>query len=75
MVRYLGNAYIKFPQTLEEVVEVKRGFFEKFNFPGVIGCIDGSFVEIVAPPREHPVYQRNVFINRKNFHLLNVLLV
>jgi hypothetical protein len=68
MVRYLGNAYIKFPQTLEEVVEVKRGFFEKFNFPGVIGCIDGSFVAIVAPPR-------NVFINRKNFHSLNVLLV
>jgi hypothetical protein len=65
--------YIKFPQTLEEVVEVKRGL--KFNFPGVIDCIDGSFVVIVARPREHPVYPRNVFINRKNFHSLNVLLV
>jgi hypothetical protein len=26
MVRYLGNAYIKFPQTLEGIVEVKRIF-------------------------------------------------
>jgi hypothetical protein len=46
--------YIKFPQTLEEVVEVKRGL--KFNFPGVIDCIDGSFVAIVAPPFIHETF-------------------
>jgi len=29
IVNYLGNRYIKFPQTFEEVIMTKQGFFAK----------------------------------------------
>lgn len=45
-------------------------FVEKFGFPGVIGCIDGTHVAIVRPNDHEETY-----FNRKNYHSLNVLLV
>lgn len=37
--------------------------FQKKNFPGVLGAIDGSHIEITAP-KDHPAS----YINRKGFH-------
>lgn len=37
------------------------------QFPNVIGAIDGSHIPIMAPS-EH----ENVFVNRKNFHSINI---
>lgn len=45
-------------------------FMEKFHFPGVLGCIDGTHVAIIRP-KEH----EETFLNRKNYHSLNVLIV
>lgn len=43
---------------------------QKFRFPGVVGCIDGTHVAIVRPLQNEQIY-----FNRKQYHSLNVLLV
>ena len=45
----------------------KEKFFAMQGFPNVIGCIDGTHVRIQAP-REY----EHEFVNRKNFHSINV---
>ncbi|XP_055907433.1 putative nuclease HARBI1 [Eupeodes corollae] len=46
-------------------------FFEKFGFPGVIGCVDGTHIAIKSPALE----LRHLFYNRKGFHSLNVMII
>jgi hypothetical protein len=46
--------YVKFPRTPEEIITIQTGYFKNYNFPGVIGCIDGTFVSIVLSPANHP---------------------
>ncbi|CAH1379238.1 unnamed protein product, partial [Tenebrio molitor] len=43
------NLWVKFPRTIVECENLKQMFFEKFNFPGVIGLIDCTHVAIVPP--------------------------
>lgn len=43
--------------------------------PGVIGCIDCTHVAIVAPPVNDEHHPERIYINRKNYHSLNVQLV
>jgi hypothetical protein len=45
-------------------------FFEKFNFPGVIGLIDCTHVAIVPPSEDEHLY-----VNRKHYHSINVQLI
>ena len=37
------------------------------GFPNVLGCVDGTFVRIIAPSENEPD-----FLNRKGFNSLNV---
>ncbi|KAJ8949671.1 hypothetical protein NQ314_008132 [Rhamnusium bicolor] len=46
----------------ERQVEISNNFNIN-NFAGIIGCIDGSHIKIVAPKNN-----RNSYVNRKNFH-------
>ncbi|CAH0720890.1 unnamed protein product, partial [Brenthis ino] len=62
--------YIKFPMTQHEREIIMKDFMEKFGFPGVIGCIDGTHVALIRP-KEH----EEAYFNRKNYHSLNVLLI
>ncbi|RVE40861.1 hypothetical protein evm_014490 [Chilo suppressalis] len=41
--------YIKFPQNASQRQALKERFFEKFQIPGVVGCIDGTFVTMIRP--------------------------
>lgn len=43
---------------------------EKFNFPGVIGAVDGTHIPLLKPA----VDEHN-FINRKGFHSLNAQII
>ncbi|CAB3250395.1 unnamed protein product [Arctia plantaginis] len=43
------NNYIIFPTTSEQREEIKEGFYRKYHFPETIGCLDGTYVEIVCP--------------------------
>ena len=61
------SEFILWPSRPEEIQEVKRGFFDKGGFPGVIGCVDGTHVRIQAPTENE-----NDYVNRKGFHSINV---
>lgn len=63
--------FIKFEMTDEEKMESKLYFFEKTGFPGVIGCIDGTHIKILAPPKE----DQSVYYNRKGYFSLNAMIV
>ncbi|CAK1601333.1 unnamed protein product [Parnassius mnemosyne] len=62
--------WIRFPQTRQERDAIKRRFYEKFNIPAVLGCIDGTHISIVRPTENE-----ERFFNRKHFHSRNVLIV
>ena len=53
--------FISWPSPLE-IQEVKRGFYDKGGFPGVIGCLDGTHVRIQAPSANESDY-----VDRKGF--------
>ena len=38
--------FMRWPSTAPEKQEIKRGFFEKGGFAGVIGCIDGTHIRV-----------------------------
>ena len=61
----LKNSYIRFPYTDKEVQEVMDRFEEEYHFPQIAGAIDGSHIEIRAPPDNHEDYY-----NRKQFYSL-----
>lgn len=53
-----------------EIQKSKRHFSNKFGIPGVIGCIDGTHIEIVKPgPHDH------LFYNRKGYYSINAMIV
>ncbi|XP_048481507.1 putative nuclease HARBI1 [Plutella xylostella] len=62
--------YIVFPRTPEARNTVKRRFFEVHNFPGIVGCIDGTHVCILRPAQNEEEY-----FNRKHTHSLNVQII
>ena len=59
--------FIKWPSTEAEIAQIKRGFYDKGGFPGVIGCVDGTHVKIQGPTENEHDY-----VNRKGFHSINV---
>ncbi|KAL4009681.1 hypothetical protein ACER0C_003533 [Sarotherodon galilaeus] len=46
---------------------IKEGFHKIAGFPGVIGCVDGTHIPIIAPSVNEGDY-----VNRKSFHSINV---
>lgn len=60
------NTFIHMPQG-EAVQQNKIKFYEKSNFPGVIGAIDGTHIAMIAPPQNEYAY-----VCRKGFHSLNM---
>ena len=59
--------YIQLPHEAQRQEEVMQGFSSIPNMPGVIGAIDCTHVRIKAPSGDAFAY-----INRKNFHSVNV---
>ncbi|KAI6658940.1 Nuclease HARBI1 [Oopsacas minuta] len=53
--------------TVLETDEHAAWINEKFVFPKVLGCIDGTHIPIVAPSTNEAIY-----VNRKSFHSINV---
>ncbi|XP_055910815.1 putative nuclease HARBI1 [Eupeodes corollae] len=61
--------WISWP-TPDEEMEIAQHFYAKYNLPGVIGCIDGTHVNIISP-----AVNKHLFYNRMGSCSLNVLLV
>ena len=51
ITNYLGPMFIKYPVTQGEVQSAIDGFLQKFGFPQVIGCIDGTHIPIQQPSK------------------------
>ena len=49
ITNYLGPIFIKYPVTKGEVQSAIDGFLQKFDFPQVIGCIDGTHIPNQQP--------------------------
>ncbi|XP_030745989.1 putative nuclease HARBI1 isoform X2 [Sitophilus oryzae] len=64
------NTYIHFPNSMEELRDVRQRFFNLYRLPGIIGCIDCTHIAIVAP-----VINEHIYMNRKGFHSLNVQMI
>ncbi|XP_046585453.1 putative nuclease HARBI1 [Haliotis rubra] len=48
----------------------KKQFFQIAGFPNVLGCVDGTFIRLMAPSENEADY-----LNRKGFHSLNVQMI
>lgn len=67
----LMQRYIKFPMEEDEQNYVKRKFAEISNFPGVLGCIDGTLIAIKSPSASD---NEQVYVCRKGYHAINVMI-
>lgn len=64
----LFDVYVKYPKTHAQKLLVAEGFYQRWQFPGCFGSIDGTHIPIIAPPE----YAADYF-NYKHFHSLVLL--
>ncbi|KAJ8913907.1 hypothetical protein NQ315_005704 [Exocentrus adspersus] len=69
------NTWIHFPRNRREMDTIRLRFYDKYGLPGVIGAIDCTHVAIFPPSQNDEVYPEHIYVNRKNYHSLNVQLV
>ncbi|XP_072142270.1 putative nuclease HARBI1 [Dermacentor andersoni] len=60
------NNWVHFPKTSEEKAAVKEGFLRRGSIRGVIGCVDGSLIAIIAPKGEQNAALAAHLIESKN---------
>ncbi|XP_064637853.1 putative nuclease HARBI1 [Lineus longissimus] len=73
------DRFIRWPDAGERR-HIRQTFMEKYRFPNVIGCVDGTHIKIQVPypPREvaeamaHPMLYEAAFFCRKHFYSINV---
>ncbi|XP_067633710.1 putative nuclease HARBI1 [Eurosta solidaginis] len=68
---YVCRNWVTIQYTEEEKRQAKLYFFGKSGIPGVIGCIDGTHVKIVAPKKDI----QHLYYNRKGYYSLNAMIV
>ena len=59
--------FVYMPRNRMEEDKVKADFHAVAGFPGVLGCVDGTHIPIIAPYVDEFAY-----VNRKKFHSLNI---
>ena len=62
------HIYLILLDSRQERVTIAEDFSHVGNFPKVIGCVDGTHINIKAPRVDE-----HVFVNRKNNHSVNVM--
>ena len=60
--------FIKFPTTSQEIMH--NQFYSDHNIPNVVGLIDGTHIQIIAPPVNEDAY-----VNRLQYHSINCQVV
>ena len=63
----LAPDFIFMPRNNNKICNMKREFYKIKDFSGVIGCIDGSHIQIIAPHEDEFAY-----VNRKKFHSISI---
>ncbi|XP_040071044.1 putative nuclease HARBI1 [Ixodes scapularis] len=75
IVRRLGPRWIAFPETAEERAATQKAFLRRGSLPGVVGCVDGTFVAIKGPSKYDPTVTKALYWCRKQYYALNVMVV
>ncbi|XP_067625184.1 uncharacterized protein [Eurosta solidaginis] len=68
--KYLCPRWIKLRMTESELTQSKQYFQQHFGIPGVIGCIDGTHIQITKPNKDH-----SIFYNRKGYFSMNAMII
>ncbi|TKR73176.1 hypothetical protein L596_020516 [Steinernema carpocapsae] len=50
------KAYVRSPETREEWMHISEGFKARWDFPHVLGCIDGKHIHIKKPAKSGSLY-------------------
>ena len=58
--------FIQFPSDNQQLHRIKANFMAIAGMPGVVGAIDGTHIQIIAPSIDE-----DVFVNRKKVHSIN----
>ncbi|XP_059049826.1 putative nuclease HARBI1 [Achroia grisella] len=64
------DQWVVFPSTVMQREQVKEGFYRKYHFPETIGCLDGTYVEIVSPREDE-----EAFYDRKGQYSIHAQIV
>ncbi|KAG0418983.1 hypothetical protein HPB47_004448 [Ixodes persulcatus] len=75
IVRRLGPRRITFPETAEERAATQEAFLRHGSLPGLVGCVDGTFVAIKGHSKYDPTLTRALYWCRKLYCALNVMVV
>ncbi|KAM7310242.1 putative nuclease HARBI1 [Ixodes scapularis] len=75
IVRRLGPAWVAFAETVEERAATQEAFLRRGTLPGVVGCVDGTFVAIKGPSRFDRTVTKALYWCRKLHYALNVMVV
>ncbi|KAG0433908.1 hypothetical protein HPB47_019490 [Ixodes persulcatus] len=73
IVRRLGPRWIAFPKTAEERAATQEAFLRRGSLPGVVGCVDGTFVAIKGSSKYDPTVTKALYWCRKLYYALNVM--
>ncbi|XP_036340840.1 putative nuclease HARBI1 [Rhagoletis pomonella] len=68
--KHLCPKWIQVAKTAEEKRKIAQALYVRHGFPGVMGCIDGTHVRIIAPTEN-----KHLYYNRKGNYSLNVMLL
>jgi hypothetical protein len=62
--------FIQFPSSAAEIRQNQEAFYAIAGFPGVVGTIDGTHIQIIAPHE-----YENEYVNKHNYHSINTQIV
>ncbi|KAK0151413.1 putative nuclease HARBI1 [Merluccius polli] len=65
----LNLKFIRFPLDNQQLHRIKANFMA-CRYAGVVGAVDGTHIQIIAPSKDE-----DVFVNRKNVHSINTQIV
>lgn len=65
---------LKFSTTIFIITSVINRFYRKYRLPGAIAAIDCTHIAITSPQGD-PQHPEHIYVNRKNYHSINVQLV
>lgn len=69
-IEIIAPGWVKFPTSPAEKEQKKLNFMRAFEFPGVLGCVDGTHIAITQP-----FHDEHLYFNRKGFYSKNVQII
>ncbi|XP_054746664.1 putative nuclease HARBI1 [Anastrepha obliqua] len=67
MEETLCNQWISFEKSFQPC---KEWFHEKYNFPGIVGAVDGTHLMLLRP-----IENEHIYFNRKGKHSINAMII